>query len=125
MGHGGHGGAVAAIIVLLASAWFLMWTGEKGSNPYQKVGKVVGWIAVFLSVLVVAGSLYMCAMTNVGGFGSKACPMGGMPGQGREMGPGASMGMGPHSMGSGMGMRPMAIPPTSSVSPGQPESKTK
>lgn len=109
--HGsGHVSAVAGIIALLASAGFLMWAGEKGGNPYQKVGKAVGWIGIILSALLVVGSIYACIEGRLSGGCMKDCPMMQMMSEGRGMGPGMGMhrGMGKgRGMGPGMGQRGM------------------
>jgi len=111
----GHAGAALAVAALVLSAAFLVWVGDKAGNPYQKVGKVFGAIALAVSSLLVVGALYSCIEMRISGAG-RACPMiqGMMPGPGMEM-PG--MGEGPgarkwrhHQPGMGRGMAPMDAP---------------
>ena len=126
MGGMGHVGAAFAIATLVLSAAFLVWVGEKSGNPYQKMGKVFGAIALALSSLLVVGALYTCVETRASGPRT-VCPAakGMMPGPGMEM-PGMGMGYRPgmqkgmhHApgMGMGRGAAPMAAPET----PEQPE----
>lgn len=118
----GHAGAAFAVAALVLSAAFLVWVGDKAGNPYQKMGKVFGAIALAVSSLLVVGALFSCIEMRVSGTG-KSCPMmqGMMPGYGMGM-PG--MGYGPgarkwrhHQPGMGRGMEPMPAPET----PEQPE----
>ena len=92
MGMMGHGWALHAIIGLVISTAFLVWVGGKGDAPYAKFGKVIAWIAVVLTGLMVIGSIYTCA-TQCGKYGMP-CMRGGMM---MEKG--------------GMPMEPMGAPP--------------
>ena len=100
--------ALPALVILILSTAFLIWVGGKAGNPYEKLGRFVGWVAVILSALMLIFSAVMCIGTRLG------CPMcsrmsGGMeqPGPGMQM-PGMQMpGMRLH-MGPGMGMMPPA-----------------
>lgn len=101
----GHTMAIHAIVALVIATAFLVWLGGKEGNPYQKFGKVIAWIAVVLSGLIVLGSVVMCI---------NAVSRGGLPymrGQMMEKGdmPMGPMMRGPRGMGPGMG--PMGAPP--------------
>lgn len=105
MYHMGHGGAAAAVLALLFSAGFLVWVGDKAGNPYQKLGKIVGAVALALSALLVVGAIYTCIMMRLGNAPMGGCPMMrgmGMPRMGmwKEMPPEHRM------MHKGQGMEP-------------------
>ena len=119
MGYG-HGWAVGAIATLVFSTAFLVWLGGKEDSPHQKFAKIIAWIAIVLSSLMVLGSVVMCLAMVTKGW-SPPCmreqgamhqmmgpgmmpPSSGMrgPGMGPGMGVGPGMGRGP-----GMGMGPM------------------
>lgn len=96
----GHTVAIHAIVALVIATAFLVWVGGKVGNPYQKFGKVIAWIAVILSALIVLGSIVMCITTcTKGGW---PCMRGGM----MEKGEMPMMRGGP-----GMRMGPMGAPP--------------
>ncbi len=106
MGYGmGHGPAIHAIVALVIATAFLVWVAGKEGNPYQKLGKVVGWIAFILSVLIVLGSVAMCI--NMCAKGGWPCMRGQMMQKMMEEGkmPMGPMMRGPHGMG------PMGTPP--------------
>lgn len=93
MFYGGHVGPAIGIITLVVSTAFLVWVGEKTANPFQKFGKVIAWIAVVISCLIVLAQSYTCAYRCYKG---DYCW--------RE-------GKGMHMMGPGMKMGPMMPPP--------------
>ena len=110
----GHGMALHAIIALVVSTAFLVWLGGKEGAPFVKFGKVIAWIAVVLTGLMVIGSVVMCA-THCGRGGWRNCGMrgemmeemmekGGMPMEPGMMHPGMKM-------GPGMGKGQMEMPP--------------
>lgn len=89
-----HGWALHAIIGLVISTAFLVWLGGKGDAPFAKFGKVIAWIAIVLTGLMVIGSVLTCA-THCKKAGWP-CMRGGMMMEGgMQMGPGMRMGMPP------------------------------
>ncbi len=91
----GHGCAVGTIIALVISTAFLVWLGGKEGVACQKFAKVIAWIAVVLSALLVISSVIMCIGHCKGG--GWPCMRGGMMQRMMEkgdmpMGPGMRMG---------------------------------
>ena len=119
MFHGGHIGAVASIGLLLVSTAFLMWVDGKAGNTYQKLGKIVGAVALALSALLVIGSVATCIYRIASGPDvPRGCPMMQMMEEGRGMGPGPGM----HRRGMmGQGMGPVGMPPQAPAAPQAPE----
>ena len=88
----GHGWAVHAIVALVISTAFLVWLGGKEGVAFVKFGKVIAWIAIVLTGLMVIGSIYTCAtQCKKSGW---PCMRGGMMEKG-PMGPGMRMEMPP------------------------------
>ena len=94
MGYWGHTGAAAAIFALVISTAFLIWVSTKMESPYLKFGKVIGWIAIVLSLLLVLGQIYTCFTYSYGGEWCKHA----WKGPKSMMGPGMHRGMGPMTM---------------------------
>lgn len=86
----GHSGAAQAIIALVISTAFLVWLGGKAANPNQRIGKLVAWVAIVLSALLVIGSIVMCAKMCSSGMCERKGGMGMM----QKMHQGMGMGMG-------------------------------
>jgi hypothetical protein len=128
MVHGGHGMAIASIGALLLSTAFLIWVAEKTGNTYQKLGKIVGAVALALSSLLVIASVGTCVYRAVSDRDAgKGCPMMQMMEEGRgmgmpgmEMGPGMGRGPGMHRGMMGQGMGPMMAPPEAPEAPEPP-----
>lgn len=57
----GHAGSALAVVALVISTAFLIWVYEKAGNPAQKFGKVIAWIAIAISALLVLGQAVKCA----------------------------------------------------------------
>lgn len=87
-----HGWAVQAIVGLIISTAFLVWLGGKQGVPFVGFGKVIAWIAIVLTGLMVISSVFTCA-THCKSYGWP-CMRGGMM---MEKG--------------GMPMGPMGMPP--------------
>jgi len=112
MGYG-HGWAIGAIVALVVSTAFLVWLGGKEGNPYQKFGKVIAWIAIGLSSLLVLASVIMC-ISSIAGHAWPPCMKGGMMQEMWEHGPMQSEPGRHHpGMGPGMGMHEGFGPPES------------
>ncbi|MFA4874228.1 MAG: hypothetical protein WC956_00500 [bacterium] len=105
-------GAVPAIGALVISTALLIWIGEKAGNPFAKLGKLVGWVCVVLSALILIWSIVMC----VGSHMKMGCPMTGPAGPGMQM-------MRPMHMGPGEGMGRMQMPPPPPAQAVTPEKK--
>lgn len=67
MGYGMHTGSAAAIFALVISTALLIWVSAKEGQPMVKFGKVVAWIAIVLSALLVIGQIYICTSGYYGG----------------------------------------------------------
>ena len=75
MGLWGHGASAATIVALVISTAFLVWVAGKQGQPFVKFGKVIAWIAIVLTALLIVSQLYMCVDSyRCGRFG----PMKGM-----------------------------------------------
>ena len=132
MYHSGHTSAIASVGLLLVSTAFLIWVEGKAGNTYQKLGKIVGAVALALSVLLVIGSIVLCVQRAVGcDDEKKGCPMmqmmeqeKGMPGMGMMPGMGKGPGMHRRGMmgeGMGRGMGPVGMPSQPPAVPETPE----
>lgn len=106
MGYGmGHVMALHAIVGLVISTAFLVWLGGKQGVPGVTFGKLVAWIAIILTGLMVIGSVVMCvSMVARGGM---PCMRGAMM---QEMMEKNEMPAGPMMMHPGMKMGPGAGP---------------
>lgn len=102
----GHSWGVQAIIALVLSTAFLVWLGGKEGNPNQKFGKVIAWIAIILSSLMVLSSVTMC-VSNMSNCGMRCMRGGGMMrGMDQDMKGGPGMGpRGPEMRGPRMNMK--------------------
>lgn len=103
LGYWGHGGSAATIIALVVSAAFLIWISSKEGQPFVKFGKVVAWIAIVLSSLLIVGQLYKCVYMSYNDGWCKPHMMKGY----HMRGPGK----GQWKMERGMKKGPMAMPP--------------
>ena len=110
----GHMWAVGAIVALVLSTAFLVWLDGKEGSPHQKFGKIIAWIAIVFSALMILGSIVMCIGAVAGGHWPP-CMRGGMmqPMQGQgpmQFGPGLQRPQGPGLAWPGMKMGPMQTP---------------
>ena len=72
MGYGfGHGGFAFAILILLASTVFLIWVSEKTGNPFCRLGKIIGYVTVALSAIM----LLVKISTIILSYSGYGCPM--------------------------------------------------
>lgn len=103
LGMWGHTGAVAAVMALVVSTAFLIWVAQKTDNPYHKFGKVIAWIAIVISALLIICQIFMCINT----CRTYGC-MRGSKWEHKMMGPeGMMRGMGPGMKRGMMPMQPM------------------
>jgi len=89
----GMGHFATGILPLIAATALLVWVSDKQGNPARGVGKFFAWLSIILSLLLLIGQLYTCALMCM----KNGCPLKGMgmggPGMGmmQKMMPGMDM----------------------------------